>query len=99
MMGLLQQKGKSLDIDAYIKLAAQYTDMPEVLDLFPTQEPPEQDSQTGGAQAPPTMPQSTTRNYTRRSVGGASRYGKDLGTLNAMAPQANGVHEPAEAGS
>ncbi len=97
MMPLLQQQGISLDFNAYLQLVSKYIDLPELPDIFTIQEPPEQESQTS-ASTGSMQPPETTRNYVRRSVGGATRYGQDIGRLNAMGPSSNGVSEPATPG-
>jgi hypothetical protein len=83
MMPLLQQAGIAFDVNAYLQKAAAYLDMPDLGDILTMSEPPNM-SAPGPAQQRMPMPTQTTRNYNRTSSSGASRYGSDIGRLNAM---------------
>lgn len=100
LMPLLQQQGVVFDLNAYLQKKAKYADEPDLADIVTMQEPPQMDSE-----GPPAslggqgfQPPETTRNYVRRSEGGASKLGRDVNMLNAMAePSTNGTRDPSEA--
>jgi hypothetical protein len=89
---MLQQSGVVIDWNEFFRKVAELGNMPDLPDVLTMQEPPAQSpgGQGGGGDAGSSMPAATTRTYERRSVGGASQYGKDLGTLNAMNGQGGG---------
>jgi len=98
MMQLLVQQGINFDMNAYLQKVGQYLDMPDLADILTIMEPPEQDSPSAGGHGR-TMPQSTSRSYERHSSGAASRYGMDLGRINAMKPNGqNGTPQPSGMG-
>lgn len=87
LMPLLQQQGIMFNADEYLQKLAKYMNLPDLPDIVTLQEPPTQESQGGVATQGPA-PANTTRNYVRRSVGGATAAGADLERGNQMtAPQ------------
>ncbi len=101
MMPLLQQQGTGVNLNAFLKQAASYLDMPELLEIVTIQEPPEQVGPKGEA---PGMPAQTERTYTRENVPARTNQGDDRARVAAMlgnnqggASQRNGAMEPAGA--
>jgi hypothetical protein len=97
MMPILQQQGIMFDVNAYLQKVAQYLDMPDLADIITIQEPPQgaQPDQGGGAggMPQPGKPATTSREYTRRSVGqdtGANRASDFMNQLMTKAPGRNG---------
>lgn len=90
MMQLLQQQGINFDANAYLQKVGQYLDQPDLAEILTIMEPPQQTTQGSGGGSGPAKPGTTTRNYNRQSSGQPSRYGMDLGRLNAMGQRPNG---------
>lgn len=94
----LAAQGIIPDMNAYLAKIAKYMNMPDLPDIITYAEPPQPEGQPSpGGGSPPPQPANTTRNYVRRSVGGATAGGQMLQTANAMKPngqqQSNGsVH-------
>jgi len=86
MMPLLQQAGVQFDVQAYLKKVGMYLNMPDLADILTIGEPPQMQSQGSAGPPSPGMPAETTRNYVRRSNGGATTRGADLQRGNAMQP-------------
>jgi hypothetical protein len=86
LMPILQQQGVQFDVQAYLKRRSVYKNMPDAESIVTLGEPPTDQGSPSGPASPqgPAMPANTTRNYVRRSVGGATAPGQDLQALNAM---------------
>jgi hypothetical protein len=74
MMPLLQQQGIGLNIEALLKTISKYARLPELEEILIFADP-----QIQSDQSVQSMGQSptTTRNYVRRNVPGATRQGHD----------------------
>ncbi len=85
MTPILQQQGIVFDANAYLKKVGDYTDMPDLADIITIQDPPAPETQlsSGGGDAP-TMPQETTRNYVRRSLGGNTPENRQAQMMNGL---------------
>lgn len=68
LMGLLNQQGIFMDIQFLIKKIAEYSDEPDIVNLFTVNDPQQPQPGTGQDQGA-GKPAETTRNYTRQSVG------------------------------
>ncbi len=88
LMPLLQQQGIGVDINAYLKQAASYLDMPELLDIATIQEPPQESAPTQGEK--PGMPAQTQRTYVRQNQPGRTNQGDDRARVAAMMGQNTG---------
>lgn len=94
LMPLLQAQGKTVSVDALVRILAKYTNMSEWNEIIVAVPQP------GQEQAPPDGPQmqpETTRNYVRRNVPGRSRQGADQAL--AMALFGKGVQPSEMAGA
>lgn len=89
---ILVQQGVGLDFQAYLAMKAKLGDMPQLLELVKMVAPPQPTADTGPEAEPPGKPAVTTRNYTRRSEGGATNNGQAIAAGNAMTmePTKNG---------
>lgn len=89
VLPLLQQQGVQMDVQFFIKKIGEYADEPDIVNLFTVSEPVPQ------TQAPDTsvgMPNNTSREYTRRSVGQdteANRAADMENSANQFAAQQN----------
>ncbi len=82
---ILQQQGVGIDFQAYLAMKAKLGDMPGLLELVKMAPPPQPTGDTGQDQpAAAPMPGNTTRNYVRRSVGGATPNGQAITAGNQM---------------
>jgi hypothetical protein len=73
---IAMQQGISLDFNEFLSEIGKLKDMPALGRILTIQEPPETESATGGRRAA-GMPQETTRNYNRRSLGNGSAQAQD----------------------
>ncbi len=85
----LAQQGMVPDMQTYLAKIAKYMNLPDLPEIITFQEPPSDPGQGAGASGPggaggPPQPAETTRNYVRRSVGGATAGGQNLQAANAM---------------
>ena len=88
MMPLLQQQGKTPDIDFYLQKVAEYTAQPDIVQLFRLSEPPPAaQNGTGTEEMPHMLPGATTRTYERRSVGQESQAAQEAEALNMTSPE------------
>lgn len=96
MMPILQQQGVAFDVQAYLAKVAKLGDQPDLLDIIKMATPPQQEGEmpgtAGAAPDAPVKPANTSREYIRRSEGGATQNGKGIAIGNAMnmKPQMNG---------
>ncbi len=99
MMPLMQQSGKSVDIDTYLQKIAKYMNLPDLADIITIQEPPAQQEAGGGPSGGggATMPANTNRTYTRESIPQRSEQGNNRNLMSALqgvnpggAPETNG---------
>lgn len=96
MLGLLQQQGIGVDLNKFLLLLGELKDMPDLADITTVVETPSEGmsgASGGAAQDGARMPQNTTREYVRRSVGANSpqdRAGQLANTLRQGAAQPNG---------
>lgn len=78
----LAQQGIFPDMNAYLNMVAEFTDMPGMKDLITVQEPPEIESTSSGEGG--GMPGNTTRNYVRENMPGRTQQGDSMNLRNAM---------------
>ncbi len=87
---LLQQNGVDIDIQAYLAKKAKLGDMPDLIEIVRMIQPPQMEGGgMGGGDAQVQKPGQTTREYIRRSEGGPTNNGKDIGAGNEMLQQAS----------
>jgi hypothetical protein len=90
---LFMQQGVSLDLNAYIDMAGEWMDLPELKDVIVYQEPPQPQGGAGqgspGGEAP-GMPASTNRTYTRENVSGTTTKGNDMAAALSMSGESAG---------
>lgn len=83
---MFQSQGITISLSEFLQLSGKYMDQPDLAELFTVQEPPQQEGPSGGGgSGTPGMPQETTRNYVRRSLGGDSQQAKAAGLDNMLA--------------
>ncbi len=80
---LAQQQGVSLDLNAYLKIAAELIDEPRIAEILTIQQPTPPEGQEGGG-APGGMPAETTRNYVRQSKSTQTRQGSDRNLVTTL---------------
>lgn len=85
---IFQQQGLFLDLNTFTELAGKYMDQPDLPLIFTTGPTPQPEGQPAGAGGG-GMPQETTRNYVRRSLGGDSAGAREKETSDAMAQAAS----------
>lgn len=86
---MLQQAGVFFDWQEYFKILATYGDEPDIVRLFTVQEPmPVSGGNAGGGGEMGGMPQSTPREYIRRSVGQNTQANQSADVMNEFAKQA-----------
>lgn len=90
---LLQQSGRMLDIDFYLRKYGEYDNSPDLGELYNMQSPPADPGGSSGAEAPP-MPANTTRTYERINRGTTTPQARS-NTLQQMMQGQN--VQPAEA--
>ncbi len=85
----LAQQGMVPDMQVFLSKIAKYMNLPDLPEIITFAEPPSDPGQ--GAGGPPSGPQpaETTRNYVRRSVGGATAGGENLQAANQMRSNTN----------
>lgn len=81
MAQVLAAQGIQMDIQFLMKKIAEYSDEPDVAEMFSVAEP--QVMAGGGGGRGPGMAQNTSREYIRRSVGQDTQANRDLGMENA----------------
>lgn len=91
-MGLAQQQGIGLDLNALLLKMGKYMDLPDLSEILSVVEPPDQQAGPSTPDQGGGMPAETTRNYVRRSLGGDSAGSKrqDL-TAQLMSANGNGM--------
>lgn len=92
LMPVLQQQGVQFDIQSYLAKIAKLGDQPDLLDIVKMATPPEQDGEIKTPEAP-GKPANTSREYLRRSVGGASDHGKGIASGNSMNMEVTRNHQ------
>ena len=86
MAQLAQQQGVSLDFNVYLQKVGKYMDDPDLQDILTVQEPPQETGGGGAGQdAGGPKPATTTREYTRRSMGQQGDRNQILQRLQAGA--------------
>ncbi len=98
MMQLLQQQGIAFDMNVYLQKVAAYMDMPDLSEIITIQEPPAAET-SPGTPAGPGLPQQTTRNYVRRSLGGNTPQAREAALAATPQPSQNGQAQPEGAGT
>lgn len=94
LLPLLEQQGVMFDIEAYLRIFGEYTNMPELADIIKFSEPPEQaEGQGAGPRHDATQAPNTTRTNVRINRPGGTRQGKDSVMAQALLGQAS---QPAE---
>ncbi len=88
MAQIAQQQGVALDFNEFLKIMAQYNDMPEMQRVLTMQQPLES-SVSPSSGAPPGKPPETTRNYNRISSGANSKQAEEGAMENSLAAGAN----------
>lgn len=94
------QQGVYLNLNQLFALVGQMLDEPRFAGILETMEPAPQGNQGGAGQPEqPGMPQTTTRNYNRRSMGGdqspgsqTNRTQNSMQQIAASEPSMNGTH-------
>jgi hypothetical protein len=85
LLPVLAPQGIHPDMVGYLKLLAEYVDLPELTRLLQVGEPPEVgQAEAPGAEAAMGKPGMTERRYVRENVPGRSRQGNDNAILSAM---------------
>jgi hypothetical protein len=87
MAQLAQQQGVMLDLNALFEKVGTYSDQPDLIEIIHTMTPPAEPASGGGGggDAGTGMPQETTRNYVRRSLGNDTQANRDAGLENQLA--------------
>jgi len=96
MAQMAERSGVTLDFNAFLSLMAKYRDNPDIQSILTVQEPPAVEGSSQGSMAPEGagMPQETTRNYVRRSLGGGSHQAQQAGMDSLLQGSANGFAGP-----
>lgn len=84
-MPLLQQQGIVIDIQFLMKKIAEYSDEPDVTQMFTVQEPVPQEPGQGGAADMPTASEPNGGEYIRRSVGNDTQANREAEMANTAA--------------
>lgn len=86
LMPMLQQQGIMLDAQFYMAKKAEYSDSPDLGQLFTIQAPPEVEG-AGGQPEQPGMPANTTRSYERTNRSEVTGPGQSKSTIQALLGQ------------
>jgi hypothetical protein len=97
LMPLLQQQGIYFDLAKYLAIVAKYGNLTELPDILTIGTPPSPDGNAAGPQSTPsTLPAQTSRETTRRSLGGDTNEARSAAIQNqALAGGKAGGHPSA----
>jgi hypothetical protein len=96
LMPLLQQQGVFFDVGAYLELISKYGNSPDLTDIVRIGSPPEGDPQ-GDGRNDVSMPNSTSREYTRNNTSEKTDQGQNDVRRQALMAQASRNGQPAGA--